>query len=66
MDPETGVWLEFALVHDGVFYVLPSLGYHPPFDRYNAERLEVPDANTYYALQRREIPTHRFRSYFVE
>ena len=66
MDARTGVWLEFAVVYDGAFYVLPALGYHTPYDRYDAETLHVPDSKTYYELQRRDIPSHRYRFYFVD
>ena len=66
MDPGTGVWMEFAVVIDGVFYVLPALGYHTPYDRFDGERLKMPTAKVYYTLQQRERQEYRFHHYFVE
>jgi hypothetical protein len=66
MDQKTGVWLDFALVSDGVFYVLPARGYHTPADRLDGERLQVADAKTYYDLKRNQSVEYRHRYYFVE
>jgi hypothetical protein len=65
MDPETGSWLDFALVLNGVFYVLPADGFHTPADILDAEKLQVPSAESYYQIQRRSIPSYRYRSYFL-